>query len=129
MKKLKRGNEPPVPVVQQAVSESFMAPTLADVETLARAKTEAAINVLAVIMYRETASPFARVAGATAILDRGWGKPVQPLATDKAPVELLHRIERVIVHPDHSPTIVEQIDDAEPPDVPQLISPSKKKLQ
>jgi hypothetical protein len=45
------------------------------------------------------------VAAANAILDRGWGKPVQPLATDARPRELLQRIERIIVHPDH-PSIV-----------------------
>lgn len=129
MKKLKRGAEPSVPVAQQVMGESFMTPTLADVETLARAKTEAAINVLAVIMYRETASPFARVAAANAILDRGWGRPVQPLAAAKAPVELLHRIERVIVHPDHLPTPMNQIDDAVPLEASQIASRAEKVLR
>jgi len=85
--------------------------------------------VLAAIMLRETTNAFARVTAANAIPDRSWGKPVQPLATDEGPLELLHRIERVIVHPEHSSTIAEQIDDAEPPEASQLISPSEKKLQ
>ncbi|EIG62086.1 hypothetical protein [Bradyrhizobium sp. WSM1253] len=102
MPKFRRRTEPHLPVAQHVPSEGFGAPTLADIETLARAKTEAALNVLAAIMFRETANAFARVAAANAIPDRGWGKPVQPLATDARPRELLQRIERIIVHPDHS---------------------------
>jgi hypothetical protein len=60
------------PVAQQITSEDFMAPTLADIQELARSKTESAINVLSVIMLRETANAFARVAAAKALLDRGW---------------------------------------------------------
>ena len=101
MTKFRRRTELHLPVAQHVASEGFRAPTLADIETLARAKTEAALNVLAAIMFRETANAFARVAAANAILDRGWGKPVQPLATDARPRELLQRIERIIVHPDH----------------------------
>jgi len=129
MGKLKRRTELYLPVAQRVVSEGLRPSTLEDIRSLARSRTESAINVLAAIMLRETSPVFARVAAANAILDRGWGKPVQPLATDKAPVELLHRIERVIVHPDHLSTIAEQIDDAEPPEASQLISPSKKEWQ
>ncbi|MGY3391565.1 hypothetical protein ACVWW6_004156 [Bradyrhizobium sp. USDA 3311] len=92
-------------------------------------RREAALNVLAAIMLRETANAFAHVAAANAILDRGWGKPVQPLTTDNAPLELLHRIERVIVHPDHSSAIADEIDEAEPPEASQSILPPEKKLQ
>jgi hypothetical protein len=99
MTKFRRRTELHLPVAQLVASEGFRAPTLADIETLARAKTEAALNALAAIMFRETANAFARVAAANAILDRGWGKPVQPLATDARPRE------RIIVHPDH-PSIV-----------------------
>ncbi|UPK38483.1 hypothetical protein IVB18_15295 [Bradyrhizobium sp. 186] len=66
------------------------------------------------------------MAAANAILDRGWGKPVQPLATDKAPRELLHRIERVIVHPD-DPSLT--TDEAGHPNELQLTSAAGKKLQ
>ncbi|WFU27711.1 hypothetical protein QA649_16305 [Bradyrhizobium sp. CB1717] len=92
------------PIAQRVASADIRAPTTVDIELLARTKTEAALNVLVSIMQRETTNAFARVAAANAILDRGWGRPVQPLATDKAPLELLHRIERAIVHPDH-PTL------------------------
>jgi len=46
------------------------------------------------------ATAAARVSAANAILDRGWGKTTQPLehSSDGA-LELIHRIERVIVHP------------------------------
>lgn len=102
MTKFRRRTELNAPVVQRVRSGEVGSPTLDDIEALARTKTEAALNMLAAIMYRETANAFARVAAAKAILDRGWGKPLQPLATDRTPLELLHRIERVIVHPKHS---------------------------
>ena len=44
-----------------------------------------------------------RVSAATAILDRGWGKPLQALGKDDdRGLELIHRIERVIVDPENS---------------------------
>lgn len=52
-------------------------------------------------MRSEDATPAARVSAANAILDRGWGKATQPLANGSdGPLELIHRIERVIVHPE-----------------------------
>ena len=51
----------------------------------------------------EGCHPAARVSAANAILDRGWGKATQPLANgDDGALELIHRIERVIVHPENS---------------------------
>ena len=52
-------------------------------------------------MCCKDATPAARVSAANAILDRGWGKATQPLENggDSA-LELIHRIERVIVHPE-----------------------------
>ena len=45
----------------------------------------------------------ARVAAANAILDRGWGKAAQAIENgDGGALELIHRIERVIVHPENS---------------------------
>jgi hypothetical protein len=49
------------------------------VENLAREHTEAAIRTLAEICGNKNAPPAARVAAATALLDRAWGKPRQPL--------------------------------------------------
>jgi hypothetical protein len=62
-----------------------MAKAKADIRSLARSHTESAINVLAGIMNQPDANPAARVAAATALLDRGWGKPV---ATVEAGPEL-----------------------------------------
>ena len=51
-------------------------------------------------MRSEDATPAARVSAANAILDRGWGKATQPLENGgDGTMELVHRIERVIVHP------------------------------
>jgi hypothetical protein len=49
------------------------------------------------------ATAAARVSAANAVLDRGWGKATQPHegGPDGA-IALVHRIERVIVHP-HKP--------------------------
>jgi hypothetical protein len=49
-----------------------------DVRRLARERTLAAIETLAKIMLNEKAASAARVSAATALLDRGWGKPIQP---------------------------------------------------
>jgi Flp pilus assembly protein TadD len=54
---------------------------LAPVRDLARAQTEAAIETLVAIMTDTDASASARVAAATAILDRGWGKPTVQVET------------------------------------------------
>jgi hypothetical protein len=51
-------------------------------------------------MRNTKATPPARVAAANALLDRGWGKPTQAIGNDENALELIHRIERVIVHPD-----------------------------
>lgn len=49
------------------------------------------------------ATPAARVSAANAILDRGWGKATQPLEnSDNGALELIHRIERVIVSPERA---------------------------
>lgn len=76
------------------------APT--EIKSLARAHTDTAIKVLAGIMNQSDAPPAARVSAATSLLDRGWGKPAQAITggdDDDNPVNVLHRIERVIVRP------------------------------
>ncbi|QFI77314.1 hypothetical protein F8237_25765 [Bradyrhizobium betae] len=117
------------PVAEQPNSENFRAPTLLAIQDLARSRTESAINVLSAIMLRETANAFARVAAANAILDRGWGRPVQPLATDHGPMELLHRIERVIVHPDNPSAGVNQIEISDLSQTSQSISRQEEELR
>jgi hypothetical protein len=50
-------------------------------------------------MRNTKAPPPARIAAANAILDRGWGKAPQAIANgDDGALELIHKIERVIVH-------------------------------
>jgi hypothetical protein len=50
----------------------------ADLRSLARAHTEMGVKVLAGIASAEGAPPAARVAAVNALLDRGWGKAIQP---------------------------------------------------
>jgi hypothetical protein len=59
-----------------------MAKAPTQIRSLARSHTETAVNVLAGIMQQKDAPPSARVAAANALLDRGWGKPTQPIAGD-----------------------------------------------
>jgi hypothetical protein len=77
--------------------------TLTEIRSLARSHTRTAINVLVGIMRSDDATPAARVSAANAILDRGWGKSAQPLDHgDDGAVQVIHRIERIIVHPESS---------------------------
>jgi hypothetical protein len=66
-----------------------MAKTPTDIRSLARSHTETAINVLVGIMSQSEAPQAARVSAANSILDRGWGKPAQPLTgEDEGPIQL-----------------------------------------
>lgn len=78
-----------------------MAKAPTEIRSLARGHTESALNVLAGIMNQSEAPPAARVSAATALLDRGWGKPAQAIAgaDGESPLEIIGRIERVIVDP------------------------------
>ena len=53
---------------------------LGDVQELARERSPEAINTLAQVMRDEKAPPAARVAAANSLLDRGYGKPTQPIS-------------------------------------------------
>ena len=75
-----------------------------EIRSIARSHTRTAINVLVGIMRAKDATPAARVSAANAILDRGWGKVAQPLHSgEDDALKLIHRIERVIVHPAAGP--------------------------
>jgi hypothetical protein len=77
-----------------------MPKALTSIRSLARSHSRAAITVLVKVMRSEDATPAARVSAANAILDRGWGKATQPVGSaDDGVLQLIHRIERVIVHP------------------------------
>jgi len=79
-----------------------MAKSLTEIRSLARSHTRTAVNVLVGIMRSKDSTAAARVSAANAILDRGWGKSTQSLGNgDDSPLELIHRIERVIVHPEN----------------------------
>ncbi len=54
------------------------------VKALAREHTAAAIERLVSIVKDDSASPSAQVQAATALLDRGWGKPLQQLEVGEA---------------------------------------------
>ena len=51
----------------------------ADLRSLARGHTELCIKVLAGIVSQEAVAPAARVSAAGILLDRGWGRPAQPV--------------------------------------------------
>lgn len=77
-----------------------MAKAPTEIRSLARAHTESAIRVLAGIMNQDEAPHAARVSAATALLDRGWGKPTQTIAGDSEnPLEAIHRVEWSVVKP------------------------------
>jgi hypothetical protein len=71
--------------------------TAAEVRTLARRHSKAAVKVLAAIMNNEDGPATARVSAAQALLERGWGKVAQVLAGEEGGLPVLARIERVIV--------------------------------
>lgn len=75
-----------------------MAKASLQIKSLARAHTERALQVLAGIMDAENAPHAARVAAATALLDRGWGKPTQLIGGDEDNPLRIERIERVVVN-------------------------------
>lgn len=80
-----------------------MSRTINEIRSLARSHTRTAINVLVGIMRSKDATAAARVSAANAILDRGWGKAAQAIENgDDGALDLIHRIERIIVHPENS---------------------------
>jgi hypothetical protein len=89
------------PVRSLARRKTSGARTLTEIRSLARSHTKTALRVLVGIMRSDDATPAARVSAANAILDRGWGKAAQPIENGEDGVlELIHRIERIIVYPD-----------------------------
>ena len=83
-------------------TQTQMARSLTEIRSLARSHTRTALNVLVSIMRSKDATAAARVSAANAILDRGWGKAPQAIENgDDGALEVIHRIERVIVHPEN----------------------------
>ncbi len=52
---------------------------MAELRAAARAHTELAITTLATVAGSKTAPAAARVTAAEALLNRGWGRPAQPV--------------------------------------------------
>lgn len=50
-----------------------------EIRDIARQHTDTAINTLVKVMNDSDATPSARVGAATALLDRGWGRPAQTI--------------------------------------------------
>ena len=78
-----------------------MSKTINEIRSLARSHTKTAVNVLVGVMRSKDATHAARVSAANAILDRGWGRAAQALENGEGALELIHKIERVIVHPEN----------------------------
>ena len=73
-----------------------------EIRSLARSHTRAALNVLVGVTRSKDATATAKVSAANAILDRGWGKAAQAIENGgDGPLELIHKIERIIVHPEN----------------------------
>ena len=72
-----------------------------EVRALARQYTGQAIATLAAIMLDDSAKGSERVAAATALLNRGYGKPAQALVGDLSadPIQV-EQITRKLVRPD-----------------------------
>ena len=80
-----------------------MPKTLMEIRSIARSHTRTAVNVLVGVLRNTKVPPPARIAAANAILDRGWAKATQLIENgEDGALELIHRIERVIVHPENS---------------------------
>lgn len=77
-----------------------MAKAIAQIRSLARAHTDSAIAALVGVMNQPSSPPAAIVSAASALLDRGWGKPTQPIGGDDEfdPIRMA-QIERRIVDP------------------------------
>jgi hypothetical protein len=69
--------------------------TITQVRSLARGYTKRAIQVLGGYLESEDVKPEIRVMAAKELLDRGWGKPSQPIAGDET--QSLELIRRVII--------------------------------
>ncbi|KYG24528.1 hypothetical protein SE92_33305 [Bradyrhizobium sp. AT1] len=87
------------PVRPPATRTSPRAHPPAEIRSLARGHTKAALKVLVGIMRNDSATPAVRLSAANAVLDRGWGKSAQPIESGEEGAETIHRVERVIVLP------------------------------
>ena len=73
-----------------------------DIKSLARSYCDSAVHVLKGIMENKSCSPSARVSAATALLERGYGKPhqtsevtVNKRVTEMTDEEIIARIDEL----------------------------------
>ena len=69
---------------------------LVQVRELAREYTEEAIQKLVELM-RKADSDQAQILAANSLLDRGWGKPVQPVGRDPKGMPIIHEHRAVVL--------------------------------
>lgn len=77
----------------------------ANIRSLARSHTETALNVLVGIMNSAEAPDAARVSAANSILDRGWGKPAQPIVGDDEAAPISSKLTWEIIRPNAGPPV------------------------
>jgi hypothetical protein len=87
-----------------------MAKTQADIRSLARGHTAMAVRVLASIAGQRNAPPSARVAAASELLDRGWGRAAQIHSDpDGGPIQVIIRqIIDITGERRNDPVLIEQ---------------------
>ena len=73
-----------------------MARRLADIRSLARVHTTMAINTLVAIAKQKKAPANARVTACGILLDRGWGKPNQPVTNEHGISPMMIELMRAI---------------------------------
>ena len=78
----------------------------ADLRSLARGHTEQCIKVLAGIVSQEAVPAAARVSAAGILLDRGWGKAIQP-HTGEEGGDIRVTIRHILEHIDEKPVIID----------------------
>ena len=87
---------------------------LGEIREIARQHTDEAVQVLVNVMNDVKAAPAARVGAATALLDRGWGRPAQTITASiegKESIDagllseagkLLHLISGKVIEPENT---------------------------
>lgn len=93
-----------------------MPKTPEDLRSLARAQTHACITTLSRIVASAKAQPGARVAAASQLLDRGWGKaPATITGEDGGPIRVI--IRQILDSADESDTKLIEHEDKDEDDV------------
>ncbi len=70
-----------------------------DIRSEARKHTPAALKTLAGIMNQPDAAPAARIAAASYLVDRGWGKAPAVIEGEQTLRLVIERVERMILDP------------------------------